>query len=105
MKFAQPADVIDVRMGADDGFHSELMTAEKVQDARDFVAGVHHQRFARHRVADDRAVALQHPYGDGDMDQSVRGGIESWPAVAHEVEYIIGEEGICGRRCTVSGAL
>src|ERR1700731_3344388 len=83
MKFAQSADVIDVRVRADDGLDGELMTAEKVQDAIYFVAGVHHERFARHRIADDRAIALQHPHGDGDMDQSLRRGIEDRSAVAH----------------------
>ena len=53
MKFAQAADVIDVRMRADDGLDGELMSAEKVQYAIYFVAGVHHQRFVRHRIADD----------------------------------------------------
>src|SRR6266550_4376313 len=98
MKFAQAADVIDVRVRADDGLYRELMTAEKVQDAIYFVAGVHHQRFARHRIADDRAIALQYPHGDGDMDQSFSRGIEDRSAVAHEGEYTIGDEGIRRRR-------
>src|SRR6267143_66770 len=98
MKFAQAADVIDVRVRADDGLYDELMTAEKVQDAIYFVAGVHHQRFVRHRIADDRTIALQHPYGDGDMDQSLSRGIENRSAVAHEGQYTIGEEGIRRRR-------
>jgi hypothetical protein len=65
------------------------MSAEKVQDAIYFVAGVHHQRFVRHRIADDRAIALQHSYGDGDMDQSFSRGIEDRSAIAHEGEYTI----------------
>ena len=76
MKFAQAADVIDVRMSADDGLYRELMTPEKVQDAIYFIAGVHYQRFASHRVTDNRAIALQYPYRDSDVDQSVGGGIQ-----------------------------
>ncbi len=105
MKFAQTADVIDVRVRADDDFYGQLMTPEKIQNAIDFVAGVHYQRFARGGIADDRAIALQYPYRDGDMDQSVRGGIEGRPSVAHEVEYIIGDEGIRERRCMAYDAL
>ncbi len=99
MKFAQAADVIDVRMGADNGLYGELMAAEKVQDAIYFIAGVQHQRFARHRIADDGTVALQDPHGDGDLDQSVMGGIEGRSAVAHARDYNIPDEGILGRRC------
>src|SRR6266550_1475010 len=98
MKFAQAADVIDVRVRAYDGLDGELVSAEKVQDAIYFVAGVHHQRFARHRIADDRAIALQYPHWDGDMDQSFSRGIEDRSAVAHEGEYTIGDEGIRRRR-------
>jgi hypothetical protein len=99
MKFAQAADVIDVRMGADDGFYCEFVTAEKVQDAIYFVAGVNHQRFARDGISDDRAVALQHPYGDGDVNQSIDGGIDSCSTVAHDEDYITGHRGgIPGRR-------
>src|SRR5260370_14357886 len=58
MKFAQAADVIDVRVRADDGFYVELMTAEKVQDAGDFVARIHHQRLASGRIPRDGGIAL-----------------------------------------------
>jgi hypothetical protein len=104
MKFAQAADVIDVRVGAHDRFHNEPVAPDQVQDARDFVAGVNHQRFEGDRIADDGTVALQHPYGDGDMDHSVRGGIQGRSAVVHEGDYIIGDEGILGRRRMVCGA-
>jgi hypothetical protein len=99
MQLAQAADVIDVRVRANDDFYGELMAPEKIQDAIYFVPGVHHQRFARDGIANDRAIALQHPYGDGDVNQSVRGGIERRPTVAHKVEYSIGGEAIWGRRC------
>src|SRR5713226_8098576 len=53
MQFAQAADVIDVRVRADDGLYGELMTAEKFQDASYFVARIHHQRFASGWIPDD----------------------------------------------------
>jgi len=105
MKLAQAAYVIDVRVRADDGSHDELMAAKKIQDAIDFVAGVHHQRFSRGRIADDRAIALQHPHRDGYVDQSVSGGIEGRPSVAHKQEYIIGDVGIRRTDCVVCAAL
>src|SRR5260370_6937743 len=86
-------------MGADNGLDGEVMAAEKVQDAIYFLAGVHHQRFARERIADDGTIALQHPHGDGDVNQSVMGGIEFSPTVAHARDYNIPDEGILGRRC------
>ncbi len=94
MKFAQAADVIDVRVRADDSLYGELMTAEKIQDAIYFVARIHHQRFASGRIADDRAIALQYPYGDGDVDQSLSGGIQRKSAIAHARDYIIGVQRI-----------
>jgi hypothetical protein len=91
--------VIDVRVRADNSFHNQPVAPDQVQDARDFVTRVHHQRFARGRIADDRAVALQHPYGDRDVDQSVGGGIQGTRAIAHEEDYSIGDERICAARC------
>ena len=92
MKFAQAADVIDVRVSADDCFYDELVTAEKIQDAIYFVARVDYQRFARGRIADDGAIALKHPNRDGDVDQTISGGTEGGEAVAHASHYSIGEE-------------
>src|SRR6266702_510978 len=49
---------------------------------------------------DDRAIALQHPYGDGDVNQALSNGTECAPAVAHRRKYIIGGEAGChGDRC------
>src|SRR5690348_8948344 len=76
VELAQSADVINVRMGADDGLHREPPAAEKVENALDLVAGIDDERFARERVADDRAIALQHADGNGDVNQTFLGGIE-----------------------------
>jgi hypothetical protein len=105
MQLAQAADVVDVRVRADDHLYDQLVTAEKVQDAIDFVAGVDHQRFARGRIADDRAIALQHPHGNGDVDQSIDGCIDSSPPFAHERQYIIGDERIRVTRYMTCAAL
>ena len=59
MKFFEAADVVNVRMSAGDGFDGEFMAAEQVHDAMDFVAGIENDGFARNRIADDGAVALQ----------------------------------------------
>ncbi len=99
MEFAQSAHVIDVRVSADDGFHDQPVAPNQVQNACDFIARVHHQRFARGRIADDGTVALQHPHGDGDLDQSVRGGIYGSQPVAHTRDYSIGVAWIFVRRC------
>jgi hypothetical protein len=37
---------------------------------------------------------LQHPYRNGDVDQSIDGSIESSPPFVHERQYIIGDEQI-----------
>jgi folate-binding protein YgfZ len=96
VKFAQTAHMIDVRVGADNGFHNQPMTPNQIQDARDFVSRVHHKRFARRRIANDRAVALQHSHWNGDVNQSVRCGVESSPTVTHVENYITAVQAICG---------
>ncbi len=105
VKLAQPADVIDMSVRADDGFDRQFVPAKEVQDTRDLVAGIDDQRFARDWIADDGTVALQHPHGDGDVDQSFRGGIQSRQVIAHEQDYIIGVERICGRHTGARGSL
>ena len=105
VELAQTAHVIDMRVGADNGLYSELVTAEEVQNAIDFIAGINDQRFARDRIADDGAIALQHAHGDGDVDQPFGGGIQGGEAVAHVRDYSIGTEWICGDRYMCRGAL
>src|SRR2546430_6924350 len=38
---------------------------------------IYHERFARHGVPNDRAIALQHPDGNGDVNQTLVCGIRS----------------------------
>lgn len=78
VQFAETADVVDVRVSADDGFHGELVAGEQVHDAADLIAGVDDQSFARERIADDGAIALQHAYGNGDVNQFARCGFFSF---------------------------
>src|SRR5260221_3564115 len=71
MQLAQAADVIDVRMRADDGFHREPVPAEQLQNAAHFIARIDNERLAGHRIADDRAVAWEHPHWNGDVQKAL----------------------------------
>ena len=82
-ELAETADVIDVGVGADDGFYGETMAAEEFEDAGNFVARVDDQSFARDRIADDGAIALQHSDGNGDVNQTLRDGVEGGNGVSH----------------------
>src|SRR5207245_6908103 len=97
MKLAKAAEVINMSGSADDGFHIELVAADEVQNARHFVARINNQGFASDGVPNDGAVALQQSHRDGDVDQSLRGGIKSGQSFAHARKYSIGNERICGR--------
>jgi hypothetical protein len=68
--------VVNVRVRADDGLHREAPPAEQFENARNFIAGIHHECFVRHGVPNDRAIALQHPDGNGDVNQTLLCGIE-----------------------------
>src|SRR5216684_4779284 len=105
MELAQAADVINMSVSADDGFHIELVAADEVQNARHLVARIDNQSFASDGVPNDGAVALQQAHRDGDVDQSLRGGIESGQSVAHARKYSIGNERICGRHSMSYGAV
>jgi len=67
----QAADVINVRVGADNGFDGEFVAAEQIHDAVNFVAWVDDDGFARDRIADDGAVALQNADGNGEVQQAL----------------------------------
>jgi hypothetical protein len=84
-ELGEAADVVDVRMRADDGFYGELVAAEQVQDAGDFVAWVDDQGFAGDGVGDDGAVALQHANGNGDVEELRGGGVSGARGFAHRV--------------------
>jgi hypothetical protein len=71
VELLQTADVVNVRVGADDGFYGELVAAEQIHDAVDFVAGVEDDGFTRDGIADDGAVALQDADRNGEMQQSL----------------------------------
>src|SRR5262249_40280085 len=83
MELAQPADVVDVRVRAYNGFHRETAPTDQVKNPRHFIARVDHQRLARKRIADDRAIALQHAQGNGDMNQTVMGRVQRRHAIPH----------------------
>jgi hypothetical protein len=93
MEFGQAADVIDVSMGADNGFDGEFVAAEKAEDAFDFVAGVDHDGFMSLGIADDGAVALQHADRDFDVDHVRIGGVGCVECVGHWEKYSIEGKG------------
>ena len=68
MELAQAADVINVRVGADDSFHGEAVAPEKIQDARDFIAGIDDQSLPRVGITDDGTIALEHAHRDSDVN-------------------------------------
>jgi hypothetical protein len=68
MELAQAADVVNVRVSTDDGFDGEPVSANEIQNACDFVAGIDDQGFSRDGIADDGAIALENSHGDGDVN-------------------------------------
>lgn len=105
MELAKPADVINMSVRADNGLDFELVTPQEVEDPVNFIAGIHDERFARDGVADNGAIALQHPYRDSDVNQSFGGSVQRGQTIAHARDYIIGGQEILGRQCMVCGAL
>lgn len=61
MKSRKSADVVDMRVSADDGANFEAVAADYGQDALDLVARIHHNRFVRLGIAKDRTIALKQP--------------------------------------------
>jgi hypothetical protein len=88
-QLAEATDVINMGVSADDGFDGKAVTAEKFENAGDFVAGVNNKGFARYGIADDRAIALKHSHGNGDVDQALGNGVECGNGVAHHLDYNI----------------
>src|SRR5260370_19146571 len=92
MELAQAADVINMSVSADDGFHIELVAADEVQNTRHLVARINNQGFASDGVPNDGAVALQQAHWDGDVNQTIWSGVESGQDFAHARKYSIGNE-------------
>ena len=65
----EASNVINMGMCADYGANLQFVPLQNLGDALDLVARVHNDRFVRDGVAQDRAVALQHPDGDHFVDQ------------------------------------
>src|SRR5215469_2002813 len=68
--------MVNVGVRADDRLDREAPPAKEFENAGNFIAGIHHERFVRERVPNDRAIALQHPDGNSDVNQTLLGGIE-----------------------------
>jgi hypothetical protein len=59
LEFVRAADMVDVRVGDDDGLQLEPVALENLQNAADLVAGIDHHGLAGLLVSEDGAVALQ----------------------------------------------
>src|ERR1700674_4143453 len=105
MKLAESSDVIDMGVRADDSLYGELMAAEQIQDAGDFVARVHDQGFASDGITNDGAVAMQYSHGDGNKNSSFGGSIQGGQAFAHARDYSIGPAMSWEGRYIVCGSL
>ena len=68
IQLRQAAHVIDVRVGADDGFDGELVAAEETKEAFDFVTRIDDDALKGARVTDDGTIALQHANRDFEID-------------------------------------
>ena len=93
VKLGEAADVIDVRVGADDGLDGEFVAAEEAEDAFDFVAGIDDDALEGAGIADDGAVALKHANGDLEVDHFLVGGVGQavrWMNLAHGESISLG---------------
>jgi hypothetical protein len=86
VKLGEPADVVDVRVGADDGFDLKFVATEETEDALNFIAGINDDGFERARVANDGAVALQHTNGELEVNHLRVSGVRQamrWVNMVH----------------------
>ena len=90
MELGEAPDVIDVGVGADDGFDRELVAAKQAKNTFDFVAWVDNDGFASFGIADDGAVALKHADRNFDVDHLRVGGVGAVKRVGHGEKYSIG---------------
>lgn len=99
MELGEAADVIDVGVGADDGFDAELVAAKQAKNTLDFVAWVDNDGFASFGIADDGAIALKHADRDFHVDHLRVGGVGAVKWVGHGGSIALGfrEEAKCGR--------
>ncbi len=65
--------MIDVGMRADDGARFQTMPPQNLQNAINFIAGIDDEGFARFRIAEDRAIALQETDRDDFVDELLGG--------------------------------
>ena len=68
----QSADVVDVRMRADNGLHLKFVPAEQIHDAMNFVARIEHESFASDWITDDRAITLKQADRHGKVQKFLR---------------------------------
>ncbi len=86
IELGEAANVVDVGVGADDGFDSKLIAAEKAEDALDFVTRINDDGFQSARIADDGTVALEQANGELEIDHRRIGGVGQgmrWVRLVH----------------------
>jgi folate-binding protein YgfZ len=76
VQFAQAANVINVSVGAHNGFDDEPVAPQQIHDAGDFVAGIEHDGFSRCRIGNDGTIALKNPDGQTEMEKA--GRLQGW---------------------------
>jgi len=72
VKLGQSTNMIDMSMGADNGANLQAMLPKNFLDTLDFIARVHDDCFTRHEIAQNRAIALQHPDRNDFVNQFLR---------------------------------
>ena len=107
IELGEAADMIDVRMGTDDGFDLKLVAAEQAKDTFDFIAGIDDDGLERAWITDDGAVALQHAHRKLEIDHLRVGRVGQtmgWVKMVHGES--IAAESTRAKRCkgiTVEG--
>jgi len=96
MKLLEAARVVNMSVGADDGFNRKLVTAQQFHDAMDFVARVKDDGLVRDGIADDRAVALQQADGNREVQKrpaiarGIGGSIFCTESIRHAASIALG---------------
>ena len=93
----QAADVIDVRMRADDRLRLQLVSRKEFENALGFIAWIDHQRFPALAVSQNRAVALKHTHWNCKFHEAVLRRIQSRGSfrIRHAAQYSIAISALC----------
>lgn len=93
IELGEAADMVDMRVGADNGLDLKLVAAKQAEDSFHFITWVDDDGFQCSRITDDGAVALEHADRDLEIDHLRVGGVRQIVGRTHRVhkeKYIIG---------------